>query len=85
MKKRDFPKTDVEWFIPVQKRPFYYTSKYAKNSLCYMANKFVKKHKDIPTVKQMRELYKGESEQTKLLDELIKRGFGDDMFFYNFQ
>lgn len=80
MKRSDFKYSDVGWILPNRKRPFYYTSLWARDGLRYMLRKYTKKHKSVPTVTQLRGFYTQESEETQLLDEMIRRGLGEEKF-----
>lgn len=61
---------DVDWSCPGRKRPIAYSTKACSDLICEWA-------KDGDTVKELRKKIIYDTEAQKVLDEYIKRGFGD--------
>lgn len=81
MKKKDFKSHDIYWYLPKRKTPFYYSTLYCKDSLHAMGKEYIKEYHKSPTVTHLKEYYAYQCEETELLSELEKRGFGNELYF----
>lgn len=62
--------TDTYWYCPGRKKPIAYSTTAVNDLICELA-------KDGYSVKELREKIIYDNEARKVLDEYIKRGFGD--------
>lgn len=60
----------VHWHVPKKKKPIAYSTKATNDLICELA-------KDGCTVKELREKINYDGDGKKVLDEYIKRGYGD--------